>query len=142
MTIRGRLFLSNQMMIVVPIVSAAAVALLSLFVIMMVMQHGTSYGLDGEGSFVFASQGAVELIESGIETGNPMPSPALTRALSRERGEWLYESLVPEDPLLHCYRHRDRSIDAASGSGAVINVRDKLMEILLRRERGADPSCR
>ena len=67
MTIKRRLFLSNLMMILVPVLIAVMVGSACLSLVFEVLKHGTSFGLEDSGEFYWASQGAVELVEQYLE---------------------------------------------------------------------------
>ena len=67
MTIKRRLFLSNLMMILVPVLIAAVVGTACIALVFEVLKHGTSFGLENSGEFYWASQGAVELAEQHLE---------------------------------------------------------------------------
>ncbi len=67
MTIKRRLFLSNLMMIAVPVVIAAIAGSICIAIIFGVFKNGTSLGLEGTDEFYFASKGAVEFAEEYLE---------------------------------------------------------------------------
>lgn len=63
MTVKRRLFLSNLMMIIVPVLIAILVGFGCVAMVFRVVQHGTSYGLERSGEFYWGSQAAVEAAE-------------------------------------------------------------------------------
>lgn len=69
MTVRRRLFLSNLMMIIVPVLIAALVGCGCILMVAKVVQHGTSYGLESSGEFYWGSQAAVEAAEHCLISG-------------------------------------------------------------------------
>lgn len=63
MTVKRRLFLSNLMMIIVPVLIAVLVGCACIAMVFRVVQNGTSYGLQSSGEFYWGSQAAVEAAE-------------------------------------------------------------------------------
>ena len=82
MTIKKRLFLSNLMMIVVPVVIATVVGLGCMGLVLSVVKSGTNFGLDSDSEFYWASQGAVELAEHYINDNSPQKKATLEDVLN------------------------------------------------------------
>lgn len=82
MTIKKRLFLSNLMMIVVPVVIATVVGLGCIGLVLSVVKSGTNFGLDSDSEFYWASQGAVELAEHYIKDNSPQKKATLEDVLN------------------------------------------------------------
>lgn len=84
MTIKKRLFLSNLMMIIVPVIIATVVGLGCMGVVFSVVKSGTNFGIDSDSDFYWASQGAVELAEHYIKDNSPKKKAALENMLDTE----------------------------------------------------------
>lgn len=82
MTIKKRLFLSNLMMIVVPVVIATVVGLGCMGLVLSVVKSGTNFGIDSDSDFYWASQGAVELAEHYIKDNSPQKKATLEDVLN------------------------------------------------------------
>lgn len=82
MTIKKRLFLSNLMMIVVPVVIVTVVGLGCMGLVLSVVKSGTNFGLDSDSEFYWASQGAVELAEHYIKDNSPQKKATLEDVLN------------------------------------------------------------
>lgn len=81
MTIKKRLFLSNLMMIIVPVIIATVVGLGCMGVVFSVIKSGTNFGIDSDSDFYWASQGAVELAEHYIKDNSTKKKAALENIL-------------------------------------------------------------
>lgn len=81
MTIKKRLFLSNLMMIIVPVIIATVVGLGCMGVVFSVVKSGTNFGIDSDSDFYWASQGAVELAEHYIKDNSTKKKAALENML-------------------------------------------------------------
>ncbi len=98
MTIKKRLFLSNLMMIIVPVIITTIIGLVCMGLVLRVVKSGANVGLDNDSEFYWASQGAVELAEHYIKYNSPQNKTALENVLNtgvmaidiQENGESIY----------------------------------------------------
>ena len=69
MTIRKRLFWSNILMIVVPVIMTAIVGILCICMVLLVIRQGSGIGLEDSGDFYWAGRAAAEVVTSALDAG-------------------------------------------------------------------------
>ena len=67
MTIRKRLFWSNILMIVVPMVMTAIVGVLRICMVWLVIRQGSGIGIEDSGDFHWAGKAAAEAVSSALD---------------------------------------------------------------------------
>lgn len=72
MTVRKRLFWSNILMILVPVIATTLIGIFCVAVIVVFLYNGTGLGLNDRERFDYASMAFVELLEKGLETGTDL----------------------------------------------------------------------
>lgn len=74
MTVRKRLFLSNLLMILVPVVATALIGVLCVSLIWFSLLHGSGFGADDREDFAYASMAVSETVERTIERNGDLSS--------------------------------------------------------------------
>lgn len=74
MTVRKRLFWSNILMILVPVIATAFIGILCVVFIWLSLLSGASLGLENRERFEYACMAFVEVLETGLETGTDLSS--------------------------------------------------------------------
>ena len=74
MTVRKRLFLSNLLMILVPVVATALIGVLCVSLIWFSLLHGSGFGADDQEDFAYASMAVSETVERTIERNGDLSS--------------------------------------------------------------------
>ena len=69
MTIRKRLFWSNILMIVVPVIMTAIVGLLCVCMVWLVIRQGSGFGIEDSGDVYWAGKAAAEVVTSALDAG-------------------------------------------------------------------------
>lgn len=113
MTVKKRLFLSNILMIVVPVVMTMIVGLCCVGAVWFTIQHGGGLGLEDSGEFYWVSQAAVELAERALDADkdhqdekfavleNLLRANAIRLVVKGEAGIiYSHGDTFPEDPNL------------------------------------------
>lgn len=72
MTVRKRLFWSNILMILVPVIATTLIGIFCVVLIVMFLYSGTGIGLNDRERFDYTSMAFVELLEKGLENGTDL----------------------------------------------------------------------
>ncbi len=72
MTVKRRLFLSNLLMIAIPVLIAALVGIGCIAVVFHMVESGTYYGMDDEEEFFIGTRAAAELAEGALKDGQTL----------------------------------------------------------------------
>lgn len=72
MTIKKRLFWSNILMIVVPVMAALAAGACCIALLWFMLQNGSGLPLEDSGDFSWASRAVVKLVSRSLEEGKPL----------------------------------------------------------------------
>lgn len=74
MTIKKRLFWSNILMILVPVIATALIGIICIGVIWLSILHGTGFASEDPKEFTYASMAVAEIVEHKLDSGKELDS--------------------------------------------------------------------
>lgn len=113
MTVKKRLFWSNILMILVPVIATALIGILCVVFIWISLLNGTALGVEDRDRFEYACMAFIEVLETGLETGTDLSS--LERLLD---GNGMTVTILQDDVLFYHYgeeRDNDNALMDAAG---------------------------
>lgn len=140
MTIKKRLFWSNILMIVVPVLAAVAAGVCCIALLWLMLQNGGGLPLEDSGDFSWASRAVVKLVSRSLEEGKSLDSLGETlqanglRVTVRSGGATVYTwgEAQPEDARL---------LQAAEGLGetrALVSAGEHSLAMARKELNGTD----
>lgn len=133
MTVRKRLFLSNILMILVPVIAMLLIGILCVAFIMVSLLGGAGLGLEDRGQFEYVYMAFIEVLETGLETGTDLS--ALEKMLD---GNGMTVTVIQDGSVFYHYgKEKDNDgvlLDAASFLGSDAFLVQDGRSLLVHRE--------
>lgn len=133
LTVKKRLFWSNILMILVPVLAALLVGLCCMGGIYLLLLHGPALGIQDQEDFTRLSAVAVEAVEKQLEWGT-----GLERMESILDGSGMALTVFRDSEIYYCCGNREEADDAllraALGLGGDVTVSGGGRSLCLRRE--------
>ena len=103
MTVKRRLFLSNLLMIAVPVLIAALVGFACIAAVMQVVENGMHYGMDDEAEIYIGSRAIAEYAESALQADSSLSAKKTETLKTLLDGSYSRMQIYRQDELLFDY---------------------------------------
>ena len=108
MTIRKRLFWSNILMIVVPVIMTAIVGMLCICMVWLVIRRGPGFGFEDSGDFYWAGRAAAEAVTAGLDAEEKESRRQLDRLTTLLDAGSMRLVVVEDGSVIYTYGERQR----------------------------------
>ena len=108
MTIRKRLFWSNILMIVVPVIMTAIVGMLCVCMVWLVIRRGPGFGFEDSGDFYWAGRAAAEAVTAGLDAEEEESRRQLDRLTTLLDAGSMRLVVVEDGSVIYTYGERQR----------------------------------
>lgn len=138
MTIKKRLFISNILMIVIPVLAALLAGVCCIALLWLMLQNGGGLPLEDSGDFSWASRAVVKLVSRSLEEGEPLDVLGETlqanglrlTVLSGEETVYAWGGEQPDDIRLF------QAAESLGGTRALVSAGEHSLSITHREING------